>query len=660
MDDTQDVRATPERTGPPDGAAPVGAQPSGPGIGTPPLLRRRWVRIVLAVGVLWAVAVVVPTLMARSRLQAAESALDGARSDIGDLDLDAAAATLAAAQPDTASARRLMNQPQVVLASWVPLLGNDLAVARAVAAAGDEAVDAAISVVDTLRALPGGVAAFAPRDGRIPLDVLEAVAPPLDLAASRLEEARELVADTPAIVFTSEVRDGRERFLELADPTSQDLRGIADLVAALPRFLGGFGERRYFLAAANPAEQRGTGGYLGSYAIATFEDGALSIGEFRDLLDLPELPASEVAPPTPAFADRYLAFGGAGRWKNLNMTPDFPSAALAIEQLWELTQGEVLDGVIVVDPFAFEALLAVTGPIEIEGVGSIEPDNVVRFLTNEAYAALGTGEERKTFLGEVGAVALDGFLRSADVDALKGAVPLLADLVGERHLLLHATDPVVQAAFQRVRIAGVLRDPPGDFLMVAANSAANAKVDFYTEREVVYDVTLLPDGAASGEVTVTFVNNAPDSGFPSHVLGPNVPGLGVGDNRLVVGIYCATSCELGAASGGIAGRATAEEELGHPVAGFWVEVGGQGGTAEVQASWIVADAWEDVDGELVYRFMWQDQTTIPTTSLRVVVALPEGAKVREASDGVEILGGQAVFEREAHGDAQFTLTLGRS
>jgi hypothetical protein len=87
------------------------------------------------------------------------------------------------------------------------------------------------------------------------------------------------------------------------------------------------------------------------------------------------------------------------RWASLlvgnQRDPDFPSAAQAILNGYEEATGGRLDGVILADPFALQALLGVVGPVELPGYGiEIDHDTVVSFTTNEAYMLCSTIRRR--------------------------------------------------------------------------------------------------------------------------------------------------------------------------------------------------------------------------------------------------------------------------
>src|SRR5262249_11139145 len=153
------------------------------------------------------------------------------------------------------------------------------------------------------------------------------------------------------------------------EQASHALLAAREIVQELPSFAGQGGERRYLVVAQNPAELRGTGGIWGAYAIMTFRNGRLTISDTSPIQTLADPPAAAVPAPSKDYARNYDQFGGAASWHNVNMTPDFPSAAQAALANYRVGEGARLDGVIAVDPYAFRSMLAVTGGVSIPGVG---------------------------------------------------------------------------------------------------------------------------------------------------------------------------------------------------------------------------------------------------------------------------------------------------
>lgn len=626
----------------------------------PSTRRRRWLIISLVALViallLWGVSLATAGLAARRNLLAAQNQLREAQQAIARLEVEQAADPLRNATDALRAAVDRLGRPDVSLAASLPWVGGDLEAAKAVASAAKDVASAADDVVSAILDR-GGLAAFAPRDGRIPTEDLAAIAPIAEQAAADIGEALATVHSAPEPRFIAQVGQARQDFLELVSPVEQSVEDLAGLLEALPRLLGHDEPTTYFLGAANPAELRGTGGFIGSYALATFDQGQLAIGPFTTIHDLPNLHPDEVDPPSEDFGSRYYPFGGAAVWKNLNMTPDFPTTGEAIENLWRTTSGDRLDGTILVDPYVLAALAQFTQPVSAPGAPeAIRSDDIVDYLTNGAYGNFESGEVRKEVLGDAAKGVVEQFLTTVDLDQLPRVLAELGDAVERRHLLLHAADPEIQEVLARIGADGSFSDPAGDLLAGFVNSAANSKVDYYLHRQLTYDVDLLADGAARGNLSVTFDNRAPTAGLVSHIIGPNVDRLDAGGNQFLYSVYCATACEFQAADGGAFEEASRSMELDHPVADSWVEIA-SGEEVALRYRWVSHDAWEEADGALQYRLAYRHQTAIQPTSVRVNVSVPDGFDVASVPDGAEVRGGVVTWSRTQRDDASWTVEL---
>ena len=247
----------------------------------------------------------------------------------------------------------------------LPFLGRSMEVAAGVSDAGATLAGAAVDLTAAIEDLPGGLAALAPIRGRIPVDVLESLADDVAEASARADDALASIRSTPSSLLPATVAEIRFEAEEQIEEANRALRSATLLTEALPAFAGAEGQRDYLLIAESPSEQRATGGIWGAYAILSADDGELKVGPFAPILTLPEARPDQIAPPNPDYRRNYDQYGGAGSWPDMNMTPDFPSAARAALALYKHGTGETLDGVIVADPFALQELLRVSGPVEI-------------------------------------------------------------------------------------------------------------------------------------------------------------------------------------------------------------------------------------------------------------------------------------------------------
>lgn len=605
----------------------------------------------------WIVLITLAATAARSDLRAAESHLQAAQQRLSEADVAGAGDRLRKAAEAAVAADDRLDRIPVRAAAALPWVGNSLDVAATVATSARQVTRSALDVVATLEGLPGGMDALAPSGGALPVEPLRALGPPLSDLDAELSSTSDALAATATSFLLPEVADARERFTTLLQDLQPRVSSAAALTAQLPLFLGAEEPRRYFLAVANPAELRATGGFIGAYAVATFDGGDVDVSSFGATWDLPNRDRGEVEPPDESFAARYDQYNATGLWSNINMSPDFPMVATAIERLWAATADEEIDGTILVDPFALEALMRLTGPIEVPETGVVlRPATVVDYVTNESFDDLADPRQRKEAIGDVAAASLDAFLAGQTDAPLRRVMAVLGDAVTGRHLMLHAARPEEQAAFERIGITGGLPDPErGTFAAVTYNSGTGSKVDYWLEEHLSHDVALLDDGGATVTTTVTLDNGAPTAGV-GRVVGPNTEGLEAGDNQLMVSLYCGTHCEFLSATAGEGQEVTVETELGGPVASAWTIIP-SGEQATLEFTYVIDDAWWTHDGKLVTEFAHHAQVMVRPATLVVTLEVPEGFVPGQIPDDASVDGNQITWDRVGHGDANLHFDL---
>jgi hypothetical protein len=619
--------------------------------------------VLLLLLVVWGVIAAMLLWSARGHLTEAEEALPAARGAIGAGDLDAAFGALDTLSTHSRAASRNLDNPVVAPLRLTPVFGADLRATTAVAHAGRDISLAAEDLVGTLDALPGGVTALAPSDGRLPVDTVRALVAPLRDLADAIATGHGDIAATSTSGRVDAVTAARDRALEQLEPLAATTADAAELSEAIPGFLGADEPRRYLFGASTPAEQRGTGGFIGSVSILTIDDGYFDFAPFTATSDLPVLPRDELPTPGGEHQARWLRYGGTGVWSNLNRTADFPTAAAAMERYWDATSDIEVDGVIVADPFALATLLELSGPVEDPRFGTFDSDTVVDYVTNEAYAEFTDPDERKEVLGAASAAAFAAFLnastRPEDTFSLVGA---LGGLVEGGHLLMHAADEDLQAALVRAGVAGEIAEVDGDLVNVVTNSGSVSKVDYYVGRRVDHRVTLLEDGASRTELEVTLVNDAPTSGRPSYVIGSNSPSLEPGGMLSSVTVYTSPGARFTTTPAADEDLpAFTETELGRPVHEGWTRLAS--GEQETRSyTWVNPDAWAlNDDGHLRYELVFQGQTAIRPTDVTLRIDLPEGLVPRQVPDGAEVEDGALTWSGEVRGgDVRLVLVLERA
>jgi Protein of unknown function (DUF4012) len=584
-------------------------------------------------------------LPARVPLLQGQTAIERGRILLLRGDLEGASLAFRRAKELFGEADDRLGNPLTRLAGVVPLLGRTPDAVVAGTSAGALAAEAGMTLADAVEAVPGGPAGLAPRDGAMDVAALERLAVPVGRARALVGQAHRTAARAPTDLVPDLVTEPLAEARGRLEEAQRGLIAADGLLRALPSFLGADEPKRYLLGAQNPAELRGTGGLIGVYSILTIDNGQIEVAPFVDVGTLGHVNPSRIDPPNADYGRLYGRYGAMGDMSNINMTPDFPSAATAIERLYAEVKREPLDGTLLADPEALALLLNASGPLKepVTGV-RLHTGNVVHFVSNEAYSLLPNVDARKRVLGDVAGRVVAGYLSGGARDDSVAAARALFQAGGEGHLLLHAVDPAVQSAFDAAKVSGRLLSPRGDFLAVVVNNASGSKIDFYAERTVRYSVTLLPGGDASAVTEVELYNGAPTEGQPAYVIGPH-PFIDAkpGDNTMIVQTYCAPACSIeGGAVDGEARSPVVVSELDHPMAFTGVRVPSSD-TTRIGYRWSLPNVWRNG----LYRFTFQNQPTIKPTRLEIDVRAPRGMSVIDAAPGMDITGRRVTWDGPA-------------
>ncbi|MDQ1713750.1 MAG: hypothetical protein QOE45_3200 [Frankiaceae bacterium] len=486
---------------------------------------RRWaVRIAGSVVALIAVWAVVAALSARSDVNSARDRLLALKSQGG----DPAAASLALdrAAADLRSARSTLRQPGPALVARVPVLGRTWTAIRAVDESALDVVLAAREVLAEVRVAP------LVGDHRVDVRRITAVAASMRVAATRTEAVPSRLSSletgwTPPGV-TSNVAKARSQL----GGVPAGLRRSADLLDALAGVLGARGDRRILVVLENNAELRGAGGLVSVFAEATAHDGAVALGEFRDVVDVAE--SRGFTRPVPAPADYVARYGrflaNTTLWRNANMSPDIPTSSKVLTELAALSLKRRPDAVITLDVPAIARILGATGPATLPDGRTLTQENAVEELLSKAYAGVpdtraGQDERRRRL--RVSADAVVGRLFSGDAPAVSLGVAL-GDAAAGRHVAVWSARADEQRAIDAAGASGAVRDDTTDLAMTTiqnfgGGAAEGNKLDFYARVEATVSVRVEKDAAVTTR-TFHLLNSAPASGLPRYVAGVESPG----------------------------------------------------------------------------------------------------------------------------------------
>ncbi len=285
--------------------------------------------------------------------------------------------------------------------------------------------------------------------------------------------------------------------------------------------LGVDAPRHYLLLVQNNHELRATGGFLSAFGTLVVDQGQITDLAFADSYDLFSM--DHEYPPAPAPMQEYMGIQLLTP-RDGNWSPDLPTAAATICELYEKETGQAVDGIITVDLGAVQHLVKALGSVHVQGVpGPITAENVEQALvqlweqppegagapaSSQVAGTTGWWEQRKDFVPLVAEAAL-AQLQAGKFNAADLAAELVAAL-DERSIQAWMDQAQVEQVLVGQQWDGGLQPPEkGDYLAVVDSNVGYNKVNAAVQRGLEYVVTWPHGPKQPAEVSLTLTYTHP-------------------------------------------------------------------------------------------------------------------------------------------------------
>jgi hypothetical protein len=563
--------------------------------------------LLLVLDGVWAGRILVRGLTrARSELTVAiESIVTG--------DPEAAAPHFVAAQHAADEATGAVGHPAMEIAGLLPLAGNNIEAAaavaeasRATAAAGGTMVEVARDLSWTDILIPASTAA-----GRLDIEAFEAALPRMEAVAGQLRGASVALQAAggdgllgPVASGYRDAVDGLARRADLAGRFRDSMRLVTAMFA---------GEHRYLVCVPSLGRPRPGGGAPTAVAVLLVDDGSL-----------------ELRPTTPA--PKALA--------DTDVSLHWPKTARALMEAAGESGIAGVDGVILIDAVALQDLVWTIGDVKVAGL------------------PLALSEQTTT-----SALEIDAFLGNAPIRAAEVHADLVSQILGaflerrpgvESFALATAADTrgghlsvyLPGGRGRLVRALGLdgrarLRDPAIIPVVASWSALGNSHVGALVSTTVQQTITVRRNGSASVDAEVLFENSA-GTDPPSVLLGRPIGGLPVGTFAADVTLYLPKNARDIAAETSRPSPIRVGQNLGLATVTGSVAVRG-GDSTTLTVTYLVPDAVRTLEGgrEVALRVM--PQPTLAGVRFQIRIALPDGSTIISASPWLQRRGDNAVF-----------------
>lgn len=479
-------------------------------------------------------------------LRSAEALVTKLEADLTSQDTGEANRTMDQISLHTSRARVASEDPVWRLSTAIPILGaNFTAVSELVVAADDVVHGSArplLKVAESLRWQE-----LTPVNGKLNIDALQAARPAIASAANTMDLTYSRLAAIEKSSLLPEVAGPLEEVTHKIGDFQEALATANNVAKILPPMMGANEARNYLVLVQNSAEIRATGGLPGALALIRVDNGSIElVGQSSGSAMGKFSPAVEVDDTQ---VDIYSSRLGS-YISDVNLTPDFPTAARTAKTMWETRHGGEVDGVVAIDPVVLAHILEASGPISLPtsaAVGAparlpqeMTAENVVSTLLSDVYGALDTNESQDAFFAAASQQIFEALAsgQAPGPELLKA----LTLSVEENRLHVWSDHNDDQQALAAISLGGAVSGPSvgGASFGVYFNDGTGAKMDYYVRRTVQVVKVCTNSGYAEYKVKVHITNTAPSdaaSVLPVSVTGDGRFGTPPGTVQTNVVVY---------------------------------------------------------------------------------------------------------------------------
>jgi len=285
------------------------------------------------------------------------------------------------------------------------------------------------------------------------------------------------------------------------------LKEFNSLVANLNVFLGAENDKRYLLVFQNNAEMRGSGGFVGSFALIDFRDGKIRNLEFPEggSYDTKAGLYERILPPQP-----LQLLGVNWRFWDANWWPDWIKSARKLAWFYEKSNGPTVDGVIAITPDILERLLKIIGPVDMkEKYGVIIDDQNFWAILQEFSEEKLTGEKTpKKIIGDLMNIIIEILPEKLKGQDFVEIFRIVEQSLKEKQIMFYFNDPELERQAQDLDWAGQMRLTPHDYLLVADSNIGGGKSDRKIREEINHQASIGADGSVTDILTINRIHEA--------------------------------------------------------------------------------------------------------------------------------------------------------
>lgn len=390
---------------------------------------------------------------------------------------------------------------------------------------GDSLVNLSLLSGSSARSATAGIQAQLKSIKAVTGEITDSPAIYFNSAQVELNSAKEDLSKAEAILKSENLKEKlppflREKLKRLSEKLSIYSKLISKTQAMsilLPELVAMEGSKSYLVLLQNNMELRPTGGFIGSFAKVSFENGKLKKLDVNDIYAIDGQLPIHVEPPKEIKED----LGQQNFFlRDSNWEPDFPTSARQAQWFYTKETGERVEGVVALDVSAMESLLASIGPLDlVDYKEKITEENLFERAVTHAELSFFPGTQaKKSFLTALTTQLFEKifFLPQNNWPGIIGS---LGKSLDEKHSSIYLNDPklfsfIVSQNWTHALPRQTEQNAAKDFLsMVEANLGAN-KVNYYLDRSYSLETVVGKFGEVRHRLRINYTNRSPSDTFP--------------------------------------------------------------------------------------------------------------------------------------------------
>lgn len=435
---------------------------------------------------------------------------------------------------DVDSIQSILNKPTWTIAQYIPVVGNQVKSVKDVVDAVDTASSQILTpFVDLLETQP--LSSLKVDDG-FNVNVINSYLSFVEGIYPTIKDMNKTIQN--ADLSLTGMQDQMDEYKGTLDAF---VSGYDKYVPAIKAFLGDGSYREYMFMAQNLAEGRSMGGFAGSMAIITVQDGILRLGDFAKIYDY--MSTGSIPESVYPTEQEYAIFGDyVGNSRDANYNPDFARAAQIWTGSYEIHHPEVYEnGLVSLTPTVIQKILSVFETnITLSDGTVLDGSNTMRVLSHDLYYKyLGYGAASEyndlcdALFAETASQAMDIMISNFSFSNIQKYMDIMSDSIEDGTFCVWMKDATEESYMVTAGVDGQLNN--GTTNNVAGlywNFDVANKMGWFLNLDTsVSEGVKNEDGTYSYTVTATITNIFTDAdyeGAGEYILGTyngNLDGL---------------------------------------------------------------------------------------------------------------------------------------